>query len=148
MYPNCEDSNYIRSPFTTHTSTKMPANHTQNNKTLIGSDIEWAKKKLRIFFTKSFKISRCFLLLFWMSSVAQFHHFWEICNKYKLSTKSKTETIGAYLHSNNCNQNKYYFQTNLKEHCHLGKIGLNFGFWSPTKFVNHFSFFEKFSHKS
>ena len=77
-----------------------------------------------------------------MSSVAQFHDIWEICIKYKLSTKSKTETIGAFLHSNNCNQNKYYFQTNLKEHCHLGKIGLNFGFWSPTKFVNHFSFFE------
>ena len=77
-----------------------------------------------------------------MSSVAQFHDIWEICIKDKLSKKPETETIGAFLHFNNCNQNIYYFQTNLKEHCHLGKIGLNFGFWSPTKFIIHFSFFE------
>ena len=74
--------------------------------------------------------------------MAQFHDIWEIWIWDKLSTKSKSETIAAFLHFNNCNQDKYYFQTNLKEHSHLGKIGLNFGFLSPTKFVNHFSFFE------
>ena len=101
------------------------------------------KKKLKSFFTKSFKISRNFLLLFLLISfMARFHDIWEIWIKDKLSTKSKSETIGAFLYFNNCNQIKYYFQTNLKEHCHLWKIDLNFGFLSPTKYVNHFSFFE------
>ena len=37
LYSNFEDSNYIRSPFTTQTSTKISTNPTQNEITLKGS---------------------------------------------------------------------------------------------------------------
>ena len=37
LYPNFEDSNYIRSPFTTKPSTNMSTNPTRNEKTLKGS---------------------------------------------------------------------------------------------------------------
>ena len=37
LYSNFEDSSYIRLPFTTHTSTKLSTNPTQNEITLKGS---------------------------------------------------------------------------------------------------------------
>ena len=71
MYPNYEDSNYKRSLFATPSSTKISTSPTQNEITLKGSEIECAKKKkkLKIYFTQSFKSHPVFFLK--QSSVAQ-----------------------------------------------------------------------------
>ena len=61
LYPNCDDSNYKRSLFTTPSSIKKTS-PTQNKITLKGSKMECAKKKLKNYFTKSFKSQPVFFL--------------------------------------------------------------------------------------
>ena len=88
----------------------------------------------------------------------KYHHFyyfesesnfiWEIWIRVKMQTKSKTANHCSISTLQEVRPKQYCFQTNLIEPCHVGKIGLNFGIPSPTKFANFFSFFWKFSHKS
>ena len=121
----------------------MPVNHTQNNNiifiiTLIGSEFEWAKMKKKeknseFSSLNHFKSHVVFSLLFLMSFVAQFHGIWEICIKDKLSTKSKTDQPLEHFYTS-----KTATKTNITSKpisyspVTSGKIGLNFGFWSPV----------------
>ena len=64
-------------------------------------------------------------------------------SRIKYAQNLKLKTIGAFRSTlQQLQPEKYYFQNNLIEPCHLGKICLNFGIPLPNEFVNHFSFFE------